>query len=414
MRQCHQNFLRPTAIAKALSMLFVLVAAASNAQAATPAKSIDPLAETLKRLQASPAGRTADGFTLSSIQLMNELATSGITFTLPSVVPEIPKVLMQGRIANCNDREIQGNANVGEDTTNSESFTKATTLSSTTTLSAGYSSPIGISASLSEAVQISGTNTTQNTHTKTTRWNAGGIVPVGAKQAVTWQFVVASREMNNIPWSTNAIVSGPVTLNYVKPAAAINVCLYEDNLYTGRKKCFVTTAPFQVSQFNFPWDNGQGNVNDAVSSVSISGNGKVTFYENNNFDGFAVTYSNSVSIVGNAYNDKFSSMKIEPAAPTKTVVSDLSALLSDSQRRIAISGTYDGVNGVMGDFRAGAPVALTPSDCNLAPPSGIQAGATTGQARSANGYLLGIAPLQGKILQSGIMPASKPSKNKPS
>jgi hypothetical protein len=123
-----------TVLALPLSLLIVAVLAillfctAPTAQAVTPptppaAQVVDPIAETLKRLQASPAGRTADGFTLSSIKLMGQLATSGITFTLPSVVPEIPRVLMQGRIANCNDREIQGSANVGEDTTNSEPFT---------------------------------------------------------------------------------------------------------------------------------------------------------------------------------------------------------------------------------------------------------------------------------------------------
>jgi hypothetical protein len=126
-----------------------------------------------------------------------------------------------------------------------------------------------------------------------------------------------------------------------------------------------------------------------------------------------VTYNANVPNVGSTYNDKFSSMKIEPDAPTKMVVSDMSALLTDSQRRIVISGTYDGVNGVMGDFRAGAPVALTPSDCSLAPPSGIQAGQPVGQAKTSDGYLRGVAPIQGTILRSGILPQIKPNGKKP-
>jgi hypothetical protein len=396
--------------------LLTLAALAGHAVAATPTV-IDPATEVLKRLKQTNVA-TNDGFSLSSVKFLGDLNTTGLRFTLPSVVPDTPKVLMQGRVSNCNDREVTGRADVNEATENSETFSKSYTIGSTTTVQVGYESPVGVSASASQSLEISGTKGEERTSSKTLSWNVGNDVPVGPRQAVVWQFVVSGKELNNIPWSTDVIVGGPVDLGYTKPAGNTTVCLHEHHSYGGKKKCFTTNGEFTVSNFkNVDWEGStKGSINDEVTSVSITGAAKVTLYQHTDFKGWTTELTSSSANVGKDRNDKFSSIKIQAIPQTKSVRANLEALLPDAQRRIALSGTYKGVNGVMGDFRAGAPVALTDADCRVTP-AAASAGAppaaaamrssTLSAPRAATGGLQGVTPLQGaRILRSGVAPTA--------
>jgi hypothetical protein len=84
----------------------------------------------------------------------------------------------------------------------------------------------------------------------------------------------------------------------VKPAP--KVCLYEHANYGGWEKCFSSDQANFVSL----------GINDVVSSVKIFGGAKAELYEHVNYGGFKQVYTNNVPWVGNAVNDKFSSLKV--------------------------------------------------------------------------------------------------------
>jgi|GEM_PF-1172218 len=397
------------------SIALAIASASAFAVAAAPApRVVDPVAETLSRLKRS-AANTNGGFSLTSIKLKGDINSAGLRFTLPNAVPEIPKVLMQGRIANCNNRDITGRADVMESTENSETFSKSMTIGSTTTVEVSYQSPVGLSVSGSQSLELSGTMGEEKTQAKTVGWNVGNDVPVGPRTSVLWQFVVSAREMKNIPWSADVIVGGPVELNYTKPPGAVTVCLHEHAGYAGKKKCYTTSSPLDVGRFkNEGWDNGKGSLNDEVTAVEIRGNAKVTLFEHTDYKGWNMEITSSSGNVGKGKNDKFSAMKIEPQGASKTVSANLETFLSDTQRRIALSGMYNGVNGVMGEFRAGAPVTLSDADCRVVPSNSAgnaQAAARTAPAtnavRAIGGGLVGVAPIEGKVLRTGITPTTQ-------
>jgi hypothetical protein len=404
------NHVLATALALALG-----AAASSNAFAAPTV--VDPVAETLKRLKMTPANRTADGYILTGVRLKSEISTTGLQFTMPSVVPEIPKVLMQNRIANCNTLDVTGRADVSEAIENSETFSKSMTIGSTTTLEVSYQSPVGLGGSASQSLEISGTKGEEKTQAKTVTWNTGLDVPVPAKHSLLWQFVVASKELRNIPWSTNAVVGGAVDLAYSKEPGQVTVCLHEHSSYKGKKRCFATAQPMDLANFkDLKWESGGGNLNDEVTAVEIRGNAKVTLFQHVNYGGWNVELGASSGNVGKDRNDKFSSMKIAPQGSTKVVAGNLDTLLTEQQRRITLSGVYNGVNGVMGDFRAASPVPLTEADCRPVPAgNNVAAGAQAARATApqamiakAPGGGLAVAPIQGaRILKASVAPTAQ-------
>lgn len=400
-------------------LLVAATLAAVGSTCALAQSTVNPTAVVLQRLKATSANKTSDGYVLQSIKLKGDINTDGIKFTLPSVVPEKPLVLMQQRVANCNDREVLGRSTVNKTTENSETFSKSTTLGGETTVSVSYESPIGLGGSASQSFNYSSTNTQEKTYTESVGWDQGIDVPVGPKQALTVQFVVSEQKLDGIPWSTNAIVAGAVEMNYKKSPGNVQVCLHQHSGYGGKKKCWNTSGTLNVARFkDVSWDGGGGNINDEVTGVSITGSAKVTLYEHHDFGGWSAEYTGSNSNVGGSRNDKFSSIKIESLGGTKTVTESLEKYLNDQQRRIALSGKYNGVNGVQGDFRAGSPVALTDNDCGLitvkakSTAGGGQQAAVKGQAGAkavveTTAVNAKTAPIQGKVLVAGVKPSKK-------
>jgi hypothetical protein len=405
----------------------VLVAAlAALGSASALAQQVNPTEVVLQRLKQSSAKETSDGYKLTAVKLKGDINTDGIKFTLPTVVPEKPLVLLQQRIANCNDREVLGRSTVNKSTENSETFSKSTTLGGETSVTVSYESPIGLGGSASQSFNYSKTETQEKTYTETVGWDQGIDVPVGPKQALTVQFVVAEQKLDNIPWSTNVIVRGPAEMTYTKAPGSVTVCAHEHTSYGGKKKCWTTSSRKEIRRFkDEKWDSGGGNMNDEVTAISINGNAKVTVYEHTDYKGWSQEYTGSVANVGKDKNDKISAMVIEPQGGTKTVTENLEKYLNDAQRRIALTGRYNGVNGVQGDFRAGAPVALKDSDCGLvtasaastapgAAPSARTAPAASKAVAKPQAAMIqtaavapGTAPIQGKILAAGIKPAKK-------
>jgi hypothetical protein len=413
---------RPIRFAQSRALVATLSALGS---AAAFAQQVNPTDVVLQRLKQTAAKETSDGYKLTAVKLKGDINTDGIKFTLPTVVPEKPLVLLQQRIANCNDREVLGRSTVNKSTENSESFSKSSTLGGETTVSVSYESPIGLGGSASQSFNYSKTTTEEKTYTETVGWDQGIDVPVGPKQALTVQFVVAEQKLDNIPWSTNVIVSGPAEMTYTRAPGSVTVCAHEHTSYGGKKKCWTTSSTKKIRRFkDEKWDSGKGNINDEVTAISIKGHAKVTVYKHKDYDGWSKVYTSSVANVGKGANDKFSSMVIEPLGSTKTLTQNVEKYLNDAQRRIALSGKYKGVNGVQGDFRAGAPVTLLDSDCGLvsasakstAPaPSAMRTAPSAAKAPAAPRAAMvqtaavapNAAPLQGKILASGIKPAKR-------
>lgn len=125
----------------------------------------------LQRLKQTAAKETSDGYRLTAVKLKGDINTDGIKFTLPTVVPEKPLMLLQQRIANCNDREVLGRSTVNKSTENSETFSKSTTLGGETSVTVSYESPIGLGASASQSFNYSKTETQEKTYTETVGWD---------------------------------------------------------------------------------------------------------------------------------------------------------------------------------------------------------------------------------------------------
>jgi len=405
---------RPARFAQPRVLIATLAALGS---AAAFAQQVNPTAVVLQRLKQTAAKETSDGYKLTAVKLKGDIVTDGIKFTLPVVVPEKPLVLMQQRIANCNDREVVGRSTVNKSTENSETFSKSTTLGGETSVTVSYESPMGMGGSATQSFNYSDTKTEEKTYTETVGWDQGIDVPVGPKQSLMVQFVVGEQKLDNIPWWTNAIVGGPAEMTYTKPPGSVTVCVHEHTSYGGRKKCWTTSSTRKIRRFkDEKWDGAKGNLNDEVTAISIKGHAKVTVYKHTGYEGWSKEYTSSVANVGKGANDEFSSMVIEPLGDTKTVTQNLEKYLNDAQRRIALAGKYKGVNGVQGDFRAGAPVKLLDSDCGLVSasaastaPSAMRTAPAAARAAMVQTAAVapGTAPIQGKILASGIKPAKK-------
>lgn len=378
----------------------------------------------LQRLKQTPAAKS-DGYNLVGVKLKGDLATDGVVFTMPSAVPVSPKVLMTQRLFNCSSGEVTGKSSVNQSTENSETFSKATQLGGETAVSVSYQSPVGLGGSASQSFNYATTSTQEKTYTETANWDQGVDVSVGPRSAVMVQFVVSGQKLDDIPWATNVIVNGPAELTYEKPSGSATVCVHEDSVYSGKRKCWTTSSTRKVGNLKEEkWDRGGGNLNDEVSAITITGGAKVTVYQHTNFGGWSEEYSGNTPSVGKGRNDRISSLVIEPQGSRKTTTENLQKYVNDQQRRIALSGKYNGVNGVLGDFRTGNTTPLGDAECGpvgqaVAQKSAPQtaAGKSANSAiQSANKPQTGVqavvvapnaSPLEGKILASGIKPTTR-------
>lgn len=93
-----------------------------------------------------------------------------------------------------------------------------------------------------------------------------------------------------------------------KVASRAEVCLYELAEYKGWKKCVSTDQPNFVEL----------DINDSVSSLTVHGNLKIKLYTDVNYQGTERIYTQDVPWVGDAVNNKFSSLKIDKTGIAKS------------------------------------------------------------------------------------------------
>lgn len=89
--------------------------------------------------------------------------------------------------------------------------------------------------------------------------------------------------------------------------ASGDVYIYQDINYGGR------TASLGEGSYNLASLQAKGFQNDDLSSIKVPFGYKVTLYENDNFSGSTKIITSDISWIGNDFNDKTSSIKIEKA-----------------------------------------------------------------------------------------------------
>jgi hypothetical protein len=400
-----------------LLKIAALVTAASSTL--LHAEQIDPNAVMLDRLKKTSAATLPGGLVLKSVKISSDLSTDGIRFQMPSIIPERPLVLGQQNITNCSPSPATGKATIRKETENSESFSKSTTFGSETSVSVSYSSPLGLGVSATQSFNYSKSNGEEKTYNDKVSWEQGIDVQVGPRQSLPVQFVVAQQTLDNIPWSTNVLISGLVELRYEKPITPVKLCVFRDANFNGGRKCWTTDKPLGIPRFSeVTWENLQAvalpfiNLNDQVSSFTLEGDADVTFFWDANYGSYPVKYDKTSSWIGNHDNDEFSSVRIEPKALNKVVSAQIEKFLSEDLRRIALRGLYRGVNGAQGDFRIGESVPLTDADCKARStrPSLNSVASAPGSPMGAVAENIPVTPgtqvLQGKILKGGIRPVT--------
>ncbi len=99
--------------------------------------------------------------------------------------------------------------------------------------------------------------------------------------------------------------------------AADSITFYEDEYYSGRS--FRLEGSGQISNLRDKDLGSTDNFNDEISSILISGNFKLTLYENKDFGGQSVEINLSrpyLDVLSNDdWNDRISSIKWEPLTP---------------------------------------------------------------------------------------------------
>ncbi len=92
------------------------------------------------------------------------------------------------------------------------------------------------------------------------------------------------------------------------PAPEVDeVCFYKGNNYTGARACM--TPDLVRPNMSSSWDN-------AVSSITVSGDAKVKLCQGTNFTGLCQIYSGDVAVLPSSLNNKISSYEVFTGSPT--------------------------------------------------------------------------------------------------
>lgn len=96
-----------------------------------------------------------------------------------------------------------------------------------------------------------------------------------------------------------------------------DVHIYQDINYGGR------SASLGVGNYNLASLNAKGFYNDDLTSVRVPSGYKVTLYWDDNFSGSSKVLTGDTNYVGNDWNDKASSIKVERVVNTNTASGDI-------------------------------------------------------------------------------------------
>ncbi len=300
----------------------------------------------------------ASGYKIIGLKFKGTVQTNGIKFRMPSAVPVTPLVLQQQNMSNCNSQISTLQASVNESTSNSEKFSWSTSATLGQSVSVSVKSPLFGGGSATTSFEVTQNVGKATTRKRTIGWKNGVSVPVGPMQAIQIQFVVSEKKLN-VPWSTDVLVSGPVKITY-RRAPFIKVCLYEHPNYEGDSYCATATSNRDFPNFKSLRFSRGGKMNDKVSSAREWGDGYVDLFSDTKFRKY-VRRANRPRY--GRTDDAFSSMQMRPKSSTIEKTVNIQDYLSPADLGIRISGQYNGVNGVQGDFRTSMPVKLTAADC---------------------------------------------------
>lgn len=140
----------------------------------------------------------------------------GLVISAPGVIPTSPLVMQQDEVVNCNSEPTLQSLQIDSSVTNSTNFQNTDQLQTSQeyTVTVGYTSPWGASASASATqgrTQVA-MHSTGGGDSTTTSWKYAPQITVGPNKAVTTQFVVTQQKLDNIPYTANFVLAGPVQL----------------------------------------------------------------------------------------------------------------------------------------------------------------------------------------------------------
>jgi len=210
---------RPHRLALAIALAFPLAALPAMADR------IDLNAELVKRLARAgklaalykaKTGRDLPATLGVTAIFQGQVGGRGLVISAPGVIPTSPLVMQQDEVVNCNSEPTVQSLQIDSSVTNSTNFQNTDQLQTSQeyTVSVGYTSPWGASASASTTqgrTQVA-MHSTGGGDSTTTSWKYAPQITVGANKAVTTQFVVTQQKLDNIPYTANFVLTGPVQL----------------------------------------------------------------------------------------------------------------------------------------------------------------------------------------------------------
>lgn len=138
----------------------------------------------------------------------------------------------------------------------------------------------------------------------------------------------SSSSSNNVDTSNSS--SSSSSSSSVNSASG-DIYIYQDANYGGR------TASLGLGSYNLASLNAKGFYNDDLSSIKVPWGYKVTLYWDDNFSGATKVITSDTSYIGNDWNDKVSSIKVEKAR--YKIVNRHSGLCLDVSGSNTASGT---------------------------------------------------------------------------
>jgi hypothetical protein len=210
---------KPRRLALAFAVAFPLAALPAMADR------IDLNAELVKRLAKAgkltalykaKTGRDLPASLGVTAIFQGQVGGRGLVISAPGVIPTSPLVMQQDEVVNCNSEPTLQSLQIDSSVTNSTNFQNTDQLQTSQeyTVTVGYSSPWGASASASTTqgrTQVA-MHSTGGGDSTTTSWKYAPQITVGASKAVTTQFVVTQQKLDNIPYTANFVLAGPVQL----------------------------------------------------------------------------------------------------------------------------------------------------------------------------------------------------------
>lgn len=232
-------------------------------------------------------------------------------------------------IVNCAPTPTSFTDTLSEEVTNSVTLTKSDTLEvgAEVSVSAEY---MGVSASLTGRTNYSMSNERADTTSRTQ--NVTGAVEVGFNEVGGRISTLEAEKLQatSIPWIATFTPDDDEEVEFVAgPRSDGSACFFQHKNYGGAQKCLSGDLAYVGDDFN-----------DKISSVRIDGAAKVTLYQHRDYAGKEHGMTTSDYLLGGGWNDITSSIKVEPLRKSGSVkFGAVRAALPEAARVFTVRGS---------------------------------------------------------------------------